>query len=94
MTERIPDGRAQCPCCDYYSLNARGAREVCPVCYWEDDGHDLDSMDESSQANHITLRTARRNFEAIGASDHAAVGLVASAEARAGLRREVRATFH
>ena len=89
----IAEGRAQCPCCDYYTLRDRGGNEVCPVCYWEDDGADLEALDEVSPANHITLRSARKNFERLGASDQAAVSLVASAGERDGLRREQRATY-
>ncbi|QDV08805.1 hypothetical protein Poly30_43600 [Planctomycetes bacterium Poly30] len=93
MTQRLQEGSAQCPCCDYYSLQERGGFEICPVCYWEDDGQDLDALDEVSGPNHITLRTARQNFERQGAADAAAVSLVASPEARYGLRREQRATY-
>ena len=93
MSEPLQEGRAQCPCCDYYSLQARGGFEICPVCYWEDDGQDLDALDTVSGPNHITLRKARLNFEGIGASDAAAASLVASQEARDGLRREQRATY-
>ncbi len=89
----IPEGRSQCACCDYYTLTERGGFAVCPVCYWEDDGQDLDQLDVNSGPNHITLRTARENFERIGACDEAAVSLVASAEEREGVRREQRATY-
>lgn len=90
----LQDKPYQCPCCDYYSLERRGAHEICPVCYWEDDGHDMDRLDEVSSANHITLRRARMNFERIGASDPSAESLVAQPDDRAGLRREQRATYH
>jgi hypothetical protein len=89
----IPEGSAQCPCCDYFTLRDRGSHEVCPVCYWEDDGAGLEALDEVSPLNHITLRAARRNFERLGACDQAAVSLVASPEERDGLRREQRATY-
>jgi hypothetical protein len=89
----IPEGSAQCPCCDYYTRRHRGSHEVCPVCYWEDDGTGLEALDEVSSLNHITLRSARRNFEHLGASDQAAVSLVATQEERDGLRREQRATY-
>jgi hypothetical protein len=89
----IRDGSAQCPCCDYYTLDERGAFAVCPICYWEDDGQDLDQLDVVSGPNHITLRAARRNFERFGACDQAALGLVASPDERDGVRREQRATY-
>ena len=90
----ITEGTAQCPCCDYFTLDGRGRFDICPICYWEDDGQNLDGLDVVSGPNHITLRAARQNFERIGACDMAAVGLVASAEARDGVRREQRATYH
>lgn len=90
----VRGGRYQCPCCDFFTLSSRGGYEVCPVCYWEDDGQDMDRLDVVSGPNHITLRQGRANFERIGACDHAARSLVAPAEALAGLRREVRATVH
>jgi len=90
----VEGGRYQCPCCDYYTLHGRGSYEVCPVCYWEDDGQDMDRLDVVSGPNHITLRHGRENFVRLGACDDAARSLVASAAARARLRREVRATVH
>lgn len=87
----LREARFQCPCCDYYVLDARGRHQVCPVCYWEDDGVDLDELDAVSSANHISLRRARSNFARMGAADEAAVSLVAPGEELAGLRRELRA---
>ncbi len=81
----------QCPCCDYYTLAARGRHAVCPVCFWEDDGIDLDDLDGISSANHIPLRKARANFARMGAADEAARSLVAPREQLRGLRRETRA---
>jgi len=85
-------GRYQCPCCDYFTLDGRAGFEVCPVCYWEDDGQDLDRLDVVSGPNHITLRQGRENFVRIGAADDAACSLVISADERASLRRELRAS--
>lgn len=84
----------QCPCCDYYTLQERAAYQACPVCYWEDDGQDLDRLDEVSGPNHITLRQGRKNYASFGACDQSAVSLVAPSGEVVGLRREVRATFH
>ena len=89
----LNDQPYQCPCCDYFSMSERGAYLICPVCYWEDDGQEMDRLDEVSGCNHITLRQARENFESFGASDQSALSLVATREQRAGLRREQRATY-
>lgn len=82
--------RYQCPCCDYFTLASRASYEICQVCYWEDDGQDLDAPDAVSGPNHITLRQGRRNFVKLGACDQAAVSLVIPAAERVGWRRELR----
>lgn len=61
--------RLQCPCCDYLTKIVRGGYNICPVCFWEDDGQDIDELDYISGPNHITLREARANFLKIGAVD-------------------------
>ncbi|WP_261993757.1 CPCC family cysteine-rich protein [Streptomyces sp. t39] len=62
-------GPYRCPCCGFITLSERGRSEICGVCYWEDDGQDdHDADDIRSGPNHkLSLRQARRNFEAIGA---------------------------
>lgn len=32
-----------CPCCGYPLLWERGMYEICPLCWWEDDGLDDDA---------------------------------------------------
>lgn len=59
----------QCPCCDYFTLGERGGYEICLVCFWEDDGNDLNELDKHSGPNHIPLRQGRQNFEKLGACD-------------------------
>jgi hypothetical protein len=87
----LREARCQCPCCDYYTLESRGRYTVCPACFWEDDGIDLDDIDGVSSANHISLRKARANFARLGAADEAARSLVAPRGELNGLRRELRA---
>lgn len=52
----------ECPCCGYLSLPNRGYYNVCPVCYWEDDGKLSDELDSYSSVNHSTLREYRIKF--------------------------------
>jgi Cysteine-rich CPCC len=62
-----------CPCCDYPTLASRGGFEVCPICYWEDDGqgsHDAD-RERGGPNNSLCLTEARRNFVAFGACEAA-----------------------
>ena len=33
-------GSVTCPCCGSLTLPAGGQYELCPVCFWEDDGQD------------------------------------------------------
>ncbi|WP_431109000.1 CPCC family cysteine-rich protein [Winogradskyella poriferorum] len=63
------ESELQCPCCDYYTLSERGVYDICPICFWEDDGIDITELDKHSGPNHITLREGRFNFEKYGACD-------------------------
>ncbi|WP_370770923.1 CPCC family cysteine-rich protein [Actinomadura roseirufa] len=60
-----------CPCCGHLTLERRGYFEICPVCFWEDDGQDDHDADESrGGANRgLSLTEARRNYAAYGAYD-------------------------
>ncbi|MFF4509354.1 CPCC family cysteine-rich protein [Streptomyces sp. NPDC001401] len=64
-------GPYRCPCCGYLTLAERGLYEICPVCFWEDDGqddHDADRV-RGGPNGRLSLTEARQNFHAIGASD-------------------------
>ena len=83
--------REQCPCCDYVSLPERGNYLICPICYWEDDGQDLDRIDETSGPNHgISLRQGRLNFLRFGACEQSMVEHVIEPEARNGFKHLTR----
>jgi hypothetical protein len=60
-----------CPCCRCLTLGERGRFEICPVCFWEDDGQD--DMDASvirgGPNGALSLEQARENFAAFGACD-------------------------
>ncbi|MEM9914868.1 MAG: CPCC family cysteine-rich protein [Planctomycetota bacterium] len=71
-----------CPCCDYATLEERGVYDICPVCFWEDDGQDVDALDRVSGPNHITLREGRRHFLSCGACDPSMLKHVCSVAAR------------
>lgn len=64
-----PTPREQCPCCDYISLPERYNYLICPICFWEDEGQDIESLDEHSGPNHMTLREGRQNFKDFGACE-------------------------
>jgi hypothetical protein len=59
-----------CPCCGYFTLGARGNDEICPVCYWQDDGQDEQSAAEvwGGPNKDISLEQARANYMSFGAA--------------------------
>jgi hypothetical protein len=61
----------RCPCCKYKTLRGRGHNEICPVCFWEDDGQDEVDADKvlGGPNSNLSLRQAQENFARIGASD-------------------------
>jgi hypothetical protein len=64
-------GPYKCPCCGRVTLKERGRHEICPVCYWEDDGQDDHDADEvrGGLNGHLSLSEARRNYRKLGSSD-------------------------
>lgn len=62
--------REPCPCCGHRTLRERGGFEVCPVCFWEDDGQDdVDAhVDRGGPNGGSTLWQARTRFLKYGAS--------------------------
>jgi Cysteine-rich CPCC len=63
------NGPYACPCCRFLTLSARGADEICQVCFWEDDGQDDHDADEvrGGPNGNLSLASARANFRNIGA---------------------------
>lgn len=88
-----PTPRHQCPCCDYISLTERSNYLICPICFWEDDGQDIDQLDVESGPNHgITLRLGRKNFLEFGACERGALECVISKRERAKYEHKPRIT--
>lgn len=63
------EGPYPCPCCGFITLTERSAYEICPVCFWEDDGQDDHDADEvrGGPNRALSLTVARANFQAMGA---------------------------
>jgi hypothetical protein len=61
----------RCPCCGCKTLSARIAFEICPVCFWEDDGQDDSDLDENHGGPNgsLSLREARANYLRFGACE-------------------------
>ena len=67
-----------CPCCEHLTLDKQppGTYEICPVCYWEDDGLQYHDPNDEGGANTMSLNEARLNFLRLGAIDEASLALV------------------
>ena len=60
-----------CPCCGNRTLSELAAYEICPVCFWENDGQGDDDADvvRGGPNYDLSLTVARANFKRIGAAD-------------------------
>jgi hypothetical protein len=58
---------AECPCCFLPTLAKLGVYDICPVCWWQDDGQDDSNADTvlGGPNGHYSLTKARQN-----AADH------------------------
>lgn len=68
---QVEGQRYACPCCRHLTLEERGGYEICPVCFWEDDGQDeveLHAVRGGSNGS-LSLAEARKNFAACGACE-------------------------
>lgn len=60
-----------CPCCKNLTLQHRAMYEICPVCWWEDDGQDDPNEIAHASPNRVTLAEAQANYAAFGAKSEA-----------------------
>ncbi len=63
------------PCPRYYclTLGERGGFDICPVCFWKDDGQDADDADSvrGGPNSSLSLTQARANHARLGVCDQA-----------------------
>lgn len=73
MVQPADGGLYACPCCRSITLPERGAYELCPVCFWEDDGQDDHDADDvrGGPNGWLSLTAARANYGSIGSSHQA-----------------------
>lgn len=73
-----PPGPLRCPCCGFLTLGERHAWEICPVCFWEDDGQDDPDADQvwGGPNGSLSLTQARENYRRLGACEERHVGHV------------------
>ncbi|HEY2860989.1 MAG TPA: CPCC family cysteine-rich protein [Terracidiphilus sp.] len=64
------DTQFRCPCCGFRTLPAPESMQLCPVCWWEDDGQeDGDAEEVRLTVNGaLSLCHARTHYQACGAS--------------------------
>lgn len=77
--EDQPEGLPlRCPCCYCRTLSERGGFDICPICYWEDDGQDdYDAHVLRGGPNgSLSLIKARLNYEKFGAIKKEVLNLV------------------
>ena len=60
-----------CPCCGFRTLDELSAWDICPVCWWEDDGQDGQEADKvrGGPNSNLSLTQARANFIKHGISN-------------------------
>lgn len=60
----------RCPCCGCRTLAAPESLQLCPVCWWEDDGQeDADAAEVRLTVNGaLSLHEARTHYQACGAA--------------------------
>ncbi|MBN8460155.1 MAG: hypothetical protein J0M04_20200 [Verrucomicrobia bacterium] len=65
MTDRYP-----CPCCGHLVFNEpSGSYDICPICFWEDDGLQLAFPMMEGGANSNSLFECQRDFARTGACE-------------------------
>jgi hypothetical protein len=64
------ESRFRCPCCGYRTLNTPDSMELCPVCWWEDDGQDDGDPSEVlfTVNGALSLSEARMHYAECGAA--------------------------
>jgi len=78
VESRQPQPAYRCPCCKFKTLRERGGYDICPVCYWEDDGqddHDTDVV-RGGPNGDLSLSQARSNYLQYGACEFGFVDVV------------------
>ncbi len=60
----------RCLCCGFKTLSAPSSLDICPVCWWQDDGQDETDADvvRGSVNGDLSLTQARVNYEQFGAA--------------------------
>jgi hypothetical protein len=70
MPDSVIAAAFRCPCCGARTLAQPDAMQLCPVCWWEDDGQDSDDAGRiyATVNGELSLREARQNYRLCGAA--------------------------
>lgn len=66
----ISNNKITCYCCGHKTLTeGPGEYDICPVCFWEDDGSGFIGSDTPSSVNNgLRLNEAQKNYQKWGAA--------------------------
>ena len=78
MSDKNKWNKYKCVCCGFFTLEepAGNSFQICPVCFWEDDGIQSNDPDYEGGANIISLNTAKTNFKKFGAAEFKSIACV------------------
>ncbi len=62
---KAKNGKFRCPVCMHFTLDEVAAYDICPVCFWEDDGT---TSEHGFSPNGISLAEGQENYKKFGAS--------------------------
>lgn len=84
----------RCPCCGNRTLHERGGFEICPVCFWEDDGQDDEDADvvRGGPNGKLSLTQARKYYKEYGAADPRDLAYVRAAKPEELVERKTHRT--
>ncbi|HVS93719.1 MAG TPA: CPCC family cysteine-rich protein [Mucilaginibacter sp.] len=82
MSDKNKWNKYRCICCGFFTLEepTDNSFQLCPVCFWEDDGVQSDDPDYEGGANEVSLNIAKINFKTFGAIDSGAKKFVRDPE--------------
>lgn len=58
-----------CPCCGHKTMQGTMDYDLCPVCFWEDDPHQLRWPNSPDGANGKSLIESQQTYSRLGAMD-------------------------
>lgn len=73
----VKEQKIACLVCGHKTIMHRGSFEICPVCFWEEEGAvDQPNAPKGGPNGNLSLNQARANYEKFGAIEERFVSLV------------------